>query len=98
MRRLFRQYPLFKIPCATSTLTLCLYLLQRGFGGGHGFLDPLIAILGFPAFFLLDVLPLPSWVNDYDLLVIIFIPAIINTCLIGLGYGIARTVRAAAHR
>lgn len=76
LRRLFVGAIL--IPLAFASLATILLLVQGGFGGGHGDLEMPIGLLGLPATFLLDQLPVPALIEKSDLLLVIWYPALLN--------------------
>jgi hypothetical protein len=78
-------------PMICGLLSTLLFVLQGGFGGGHGRYDFSIGILGLP-WVGVDVafgpdLPWPAFIRDHDLLSKIWFPALMNMVLFGLaGY------------
>src|SRR5438105_3247705 len=78
-RRLLR---LAAIAALITLVSSALYVLQRGFGGGHGRFDRVLFILGLPW----SAIPWPSLFADPDLVWLIAIPLAMNlTILAGLG-------------
>jgi hypothetical protein len=69
------------VPAACGIIATLVYLLQGGFGGGHLRFDPLIAALILPLSLfsgLYERMPLPKLITQYDLLLVIWFPSMIN--------------------
>ena len=69
------------IPLFAAVLSTCLFVLQKGFWGGHGRFDSWIAYLGLPVTAIspvLEKIPLPEFIENRDLLLIIWFPAFVN--------------------
>ncbi|MCY2962465.1 MAG: hypothetical protein NT069_02230 [Planctomycetota bacterium] len=57
------------VPTVASLVSLVLFIVQGGFGGGHGRFDYWIFVLNLPSFFLIElvpevlaeVIPVPVW-------------------------------------
>ena len=85
MRKLALLLPAIPIVCgAMSTI---VFLTQGGFGGGHGDFDFLIGLLGLPSILVMEVLPLPDLVLKNDILLVVWLPAILNALLFSLAGG-----------
>lgn len=84
MMRAFRQLLwLPAVPLAAAVVATALFLIQRGFGGGHGRFDQALGILALPGILLVAYLPLSESVPDFVL--VILLPAVFNVVLwIGL--------------
>ena len=77
MRHLTRTLAL--VPIVAGAISTVLFLAQAGFGGGHSRLDFVIVILGLPA--ILVNLVLPPSLSLPDILMIVWIPALMNALL-----------------
>ena len=67
------------LPAVFAILATILLFWQGGFGGGHGDLDPAIALLAMPAiFFLAAGFPTPRFMES-SLLVVVWYPALLNS-------------------
>jgi hypothetical protein len=88
--RILRWLPL--LPAACAAVATILFVVQGGFGAGHGPFDQAIALLGFPAILLLDAVPLPQFILSHDFLLIIWFPAFVNAALL---FALVWLVRAA---
>jgi hypothetical protein len=78
------------IPLVAGTISTILFLAQGGFGGGHSGFDFVIVILGVPSIMLLLVITLPNLVVVPDILLVVWIPALLNSLLFFL-LGLALT-------
>jgi hypothetical protein len=87
------EKPLVALPPLAGLIATALFLLQGGFGGGHGRFDGLIVTLMLPSIYLIQVIPLPGWILHYDLAYTVALPTLVNTGLIWLAYEIVRVVR-----
>jgi len=67
------------VPVVAGTISTVLFVAQGGFGGGHSKLDFIIETLGLPAILLNLVLPTSLVLPD--ILLIVWIPALINSIL-----------------
>lgn len=68
-----------------------MFGMQGGFGGGHGPYDFFIGILALPSISLMEMLPLPDLILEYDILFIVWIPVFINTLIFSLvGWGLLK--------
>jgi hypothetical protein len=76
LSRLTRSLTL--VPVVAGTISTLLFLAQGGFGGGHSSFDFVITTLGFPSILLVRSLPLPDSAGIPDILLVIWIPALIN--------------------
>ena len=71
-------YPrILLVPIALALLAILLFVVQGGFGGGHGSLDQAIFAVGLPA--VLATLALPTWPGDF--LGLVLLPAVINIAI-----------------
>ena len=77
MRHLTRTLTL--VPIVAGAISTVLFLAQGGFGGGHSVLDFVIEILGLPA--IVVNLVLPASLSLPDILMIVWIPAMMNAIL-----------------
>ena len=77
MRHLTRTLTL--VPIVAGAISTVLFLAQGGFGGGHSRLDFVIEILGLPA--ILVNLVLPVALSLPDILMIVWIPVLMNALL-----------------
>ena len=77
MRHLTRT--LAFVPIVAGAISTVLFLAQGGFGGGHSRLDFVIVILGLPT--ILVNLVLPASLSLPDILMIVWIPALMNALL-----------------
>jgi TRAP-type C4-dicarboxylate transport system permease small subunit len=71
------RFRILLIPITLGVVATILFLIQGGFGGGHGSLDQAIFAVGLPA--VLATLALPTWPGDY--LGLVLLPAIANVAL-----------------
>lgn len=78
MRHLTRTLTL--LPIVAGAISTILYLAQGGFAGGHYRLDSVIVLLGLPSILLLDLL-LPVSISLPDILLIVWLPALMNAPL-----------------
>jgi hypothetical protein len=76
------------IPIALGVVAGVLFLLQGGFGGGHGDYDRTIGLLAMPCILVTALFPV--WPGDF--LGAVLLPAIMN---FGVWYGIMRLARIA---
>jgi hypothetical protein len=65
------------IPLLCGLLATAVFVLQGGFGGGHGSFDGLIFLLGLPCNLVVTELPL----TGHDLADLIWIPTALNMVL-----------------
>jgi hypothetical protein len=84
MVRAFRRvFWLAAIPLAAAIVATALFLMQHGFGGGHGRFDQALGILALPGILVVEHLPLSESIPDFIL--VILLPAVFNIVLwIGL--------------
>lgn len=80
------KYALCAIPASCGLISTALYFLQHGFGAGHGKFDFFIALLGAPFTLLWLFFPswspeLPEFLNQSDLLLLIWLPVFVNTMI-----------------
>jgi hypothetical protein len=66
-----------------------LFVVQGGFGGGHGRFDQAIAILGFPW----TLIPWPDALYKVAIVPLVFVPFVINVGLVGILTTIGRKIR-----
>jgi len=76
------------IPIALGVVAGALFLLQGGFGGGHGDFDRAIGLLGLPGILVTTLLPV--WPGDF--LAVVLLPAITN---FAVWFGVTQLVRRA---
>jgi len=80
MVRAFRRlFWLPAIPLAGAIVATALFLMQRGFGGGHGRFDQALGILALPGILVVEHLPLLESIPDFVL--VILLPAVFNIVL-----------------
>jgi hypothetical protein len=72
------------VPLICGLAATAMFIMQGGFGGGHGPYDYLIGILGLPSILLMEMLPLPDPILEYDILLVVWIPVFVNTLLFSL--------------
>lgn len=72
------------VPLICGLAATAMFVTQGGFGGGHGPYDFFIGILGLPSILLMEMLPLPDLILEYDILLVIWIPVFVNTLLFSL--------------
>lgn len=72
------------IPIVLGTFATVLFLMQGGFGGGHGKFDGLIVVLMLPAIAIVEGAPLPESIIRFDYLLIIAIPTLVNLMVLWL--------------
>lgn len=77
MRVGYIRKALIFVPIAAGVISTILFLVQGGFGGGHSPLDFLIVALGFPSI----LLPIPSSMAIPDILLVVWIPSLLNALL-----------------
>ena len=65
---------LLAVPTILAAIRCALFLLQGGFGGGHGSFDLIIWIVGLPATLITTFLPV--WPGDF--LALVLLPAVLN--------------------
>lgn len=61
-----------------------MFAMQGGFGGGHGPFDFFMGMLGLPSILLVEGLPLPDLVLRHDIILVVWLPAILNAALFSL--------------
>jgi len=69
------------LPIVSALVATSLFLSQGGFGGGHGRFDRTIGVLGLPAIVVMDATWLPGPLQDNDLVLDIWLPAVLNVAL-----------------
>jgi len=67
------------LPLVAGAISTSLFIAQGGFGGGHSILDFVIVVLGLPSI-LLNLI-LPRLISLPDILLIVWIPALVNSLL-----------------
>jgi hypothetical protein len=80
-RELRRSIWFVAVPLIAAVLATGLFLVQGGFGGGHGRFDQAIGLLGLPSILCLENIPLPRVLEEYDLLLVVWVPAVANCIL-----------------
>jgi hypothetical protein len=81
MRNFSRWFLLLVLPAAAGITALVLFLLQGGFGGGHGRFDQAIGVLGVPGIFLSAAVVGLFGVPQSDLGIVVVLPALFNFAL-----------------
>lgn len=69
------------VPIAAAAVATILFVLQGGFGGGHGDFDAAIVMLGVPASLLMLWIPVPEVLGSSDLALKVLTPALVNWAL-----------------
>ena len=64
------------VPIVAAALATVLFLLQHGFGAGHGRFDQALGVLALPGILVLMYLPIPERIPDFVL--VILLPAVVN--------------------
>ncbi len=80
-----KKFRLLFIPLICGATSTLLFLLQGGFGAGHGKLDPIISLLSLPwtlPWIPYDQIPFPAFIDNHDILLIVWVPAFLNFMLI----------------
>lgn len=72
--------------------------LSGGFGAGHGSLDLVVALPVVPWMWLMDDLRLPHFIEQYDLLLIVWFPTLLNAMVIYVAATAIRGLRRALLR
>ncbi|MBI2923450.1 MAG: hypothetical protein HYY18_20535 [Planctomycetes bacterium] len=70
------------MPVVCTGIALGAFRQQGGFGAGHLSLDPIIGWMGMPAMLFLERIPLPRWIEQRDLLLVIVVPALFNVLIL----------------
>ena len=83
----WKRISLVWLPAVLGAIAALLMLVQGGYGGGHGSFDGLVITLMLPAVLLVQFLPLPTWALRNDFILIVVLPALVNSCA---AYGIDR--------
>jgi hypothetical protein len=89
MKRIL-QFVLALIGLAAATSSV-LFLIQGGFGGGHGRFDRAIGILGFPWV----LIPWPDVFFRFDFVPLVLLPFVINLGIVTALMGIRQRTRRA---
>jgi len=66
------------VPLLFGGIASVLFVAQGGFGGGHGRFDRAIGVLAMPGLFILEQVKLPAVVQRSDLLLVVWLPALVN--------------------
>jgi hypothetical protein len=69
------------IPLACALVSTAAFLLQGGFGGGHGKLDWLVVFPQMPTALLTSAAPFAFPPFDSDLILLVLMPAAINVAV-----------------
>src|SRR5262245_19783159 len=69
------------VPVICGVVSTALFVIQGGFGGGHGTFDFFIFMLGLPSTLIMERVPLPSFVEQHDILLVIWLPVLMYTVL-----------------
>ena len=85
------------VPVAVGLLASLLFVLQGGFGAGHGRFDQVLWLLGLPSSLLLLVPASSVVLTDSDFVNIIVFPTCINLLLLGSIVYLVRCGRSNAH-
>ena len=68
------------IPLLVGLVSTLFFVVQGGFGAGHGRFDLIVAINAlFLDLFGYESMPLPRFVKQHDILLIVWLPAIVNS-------------------
>lgn len=67
------------VPVVSAIIATALFVLQHGFGAGHGQFDQAIGVLALPGILLLEYLPVSESISDF--LLVILLPAVFNILL-----------------
>lgn len=73
-----RHTILWLVPVGMGVLAHLFFFLQGGFGAGHGILDLVIFLTMLPSILILPLLPRVSLLERSDLLMIIWLPMLVN--------------------
>ena len=76
------------VPVVAAVVATALFLLQHGFGAGHGQFDQALGVLALPGILFIERLHLPESVPDFFLVVLL--PAVFNVLL---WFGLALILR-----
>jgi hypothetical protein len=79
VRALHSLFWLPAVPVVAAFVATALFLMQHGFGAGHGRFDQALGILALPGILLVAYLPLSESVPDF--LLVILLPAVFNILL-----------------
>ena len=78
-----RLWWLLAIPVVAAVIATALFLLQHGFGAGHGQFDQALGVLALPGILVIERVPLSESTPDF--LLVVLLPAVFNLLLwIGL--------------
>jgi hypothetical protein len=67
------------VPLVAADIATVLFLLQHGFGAGHGRFDPALGVLALPGILLVQYLPMAM--DTPDILLVVLLPAVFNILL-----------------
>jgi hypothetical protein len=84
MKKAIRAFA--SVPVVCGLLATVLFVIQGGVGAGHGNYDLCIFVLGLPSILLIDLIidsvEVPAFL-EYDLLIFIVLPTLMNLTLFG---------------
>ena len=67
------------IPLALGLVSTLFFLIQGGFGGGHGRFDLIVALNALPlGVFGFESVSFPKFIERHDILLVVWFPALIN--------------------
>ncbi len=72
------------VPLVFGLISTVMFAIQGGFGGGHGSFDFHIGVLGLPSILLVEGMPLPDLALNHDIILVVWLPAILNAALFSL--------------
>jgi hypothetical protein len=85
---------LLMLPLAAAIAATALYLIQGGFGAGHGQFDLAIYLLGLPSILWVDYIWPVSGPSARDWLSVVIVPPAVMNLLLAIGViGLVRLVR-----
>jgi hypothetical protein len=88
MRKISRlTQGLMLIPILLGVISNAVFVAQGGFGAGHGKLDFVIMLLAIPWSLPASPygdLPLPDFIKNHDVLLVVWLPALLNMVLLFL--------------
>ena len=97
VQRRSRSSWLLIVPVATGLLASLFFVLQGGFGGGHGRFDQVLGLLGLPGSLLLLVPESSAVLTNSDFINIIVFPPFINLLLLASIVYLVRRGHSKAH-
>jgi hypothetical protein len=86
---------LFLVPTVAAVVAATLFLLQGGFGGGHGRFDRAIGLLGLPGILLSPGIAQAADLPLSDFVVVALLPAVLNVLMVSLIVVLVRPKRRA---